>query len=85
LKERDYVMVSELTRLRCAVSVLRDVCAENAAGPMKVPATQAVEEYREIMSRLDCWVARLEWAVSPDDRDREPWRREWPCKEGAKR
>lgn len=78
MKERDYIIVSSLTRLRDAYSILRDVVPRNAAGPMKIAQDRADDEYQHIMECLGVWVARLERAVDPTAPDKEPWLRDWP-------
>ena len=82
MKERDYIIATELTRLRCAYDLLRLTVPGNAATVMGIPEAQAEAEYHEIMRRLDVWVARLEHEAAPDSRDKEPWRREWPGDRG---
>lgn len=78
MKERDYIVATELARLRAAVGVLRTVVPGNVAEVVGISDEQAEAEFTQIMRRLDVWVARLERKVSPRAPDKEPQRREWP-------
>lgn len=83
MEERDYIIVSELSRLRAAFNVLRDVTIDNVADAVGVKLPRAQREWAHAMQCLDVWVARLEHSMHRyDEPDKEPWRREWPrgCK-----
>lgn len=78
MKERDYVMASDLATLRAAKAVLQYVVPQNVSEALRVSPDQADAEFRHIMRCLDCWVARLELAVGAISEQNEPDRRVWP-------
>ncbi len=52
MKEREYIAVATLARVRCASSALRD-CIPDSASEI------SVQEYQEILCKLESWQERL--------------------------
>jgi hypothetical protein len=77
MKERDYIIASDLARVRSAKNVLRDVTPDCLERDLPIPAA----EYRFIMRGLTAWEHRLHRLMSRGEVDKEPWLREWPTME----
>lgn len=80
MTERDYIIVSNLIRIRDAYGILRDVCPENIARVIGATEARTMAEWQHTMACLDTWRARLEWTRrTRGEPDKEPWLRQFPC------
>jgi len=71
--EWQYVLCTDITRLRDAKDILRNITPEISGGRI------SVAEYGHIMAALTTLIARHERALTPRDvPDTEPWIREFP-------
>lgn len=64
MNERDYILVSELTRLRDALTVLHDVCIANVSSALRRDELKDAKDWQAALSTLHAFADRLSAQVS---------------------